>query len=110
MEVSGQLHAPASLPQEKELLYPLDRRLSGPHSWSGLWGVEKTLLPCQDSNNSRPAHSKGAILLPFAGGWVGSRDSIGLLVDVVVKKENLSFSEIEQKFSNLSRALNDDLE
>jgi len=29
MEVSGQLHAPAALPQEKNPQYPLGRRLSG---------------------------------------------------------------------------------
>jgi hypothetical protein len=28
MEVSGQLHAPAALPSGKQLLVPLDRRLS----------------------------------------------------------------------------------
>jgi hypothetical protein len=32
MKVSGQLHAPAALPPEKEPRYSLDRRLGGPHS------------------------------------------------------------------------------
>jgi hypothetical protein len=27
------------------LVYPPDTRLSGPHSWSGCYGVEKNLLP-----------------------------------------------------------------
>jgi hypothetical protein len=50
MEVSGQLHAPASLPlptQGKSPWYPLDRRLGGPQSWSGRVGEEKNsqLLP-----------------------------------------------------------------
>jgi hypothetical protein len=41
MEVSGQLHVPASLPPGKEPLYPLDRRLGGPYSRSGRGGEEK---------------------------------------------------------------------
>jgi hypothetical protein len=32
MEVSGQFHAPAALPQEERPQYPLDRRLGGPQS------------------------------------------------------------------------------
>jgi hypothetical protein len=36
--VSGQLHSPAALPQGKSPLYPLDRRLGGPQSWSGRCG------------------------------------------------------------------------
>jgi hypothetical protein len=35
MEVSGQLHDPAALPQGKNLCYPFDRRLGGPQSRSG---------------------------------------------------------------------------
>jgi hypothetical protein len=35
MEVSGQLQAPAALPQGKSPWYPLDRRLGGPQSRSG---------------------------------------------------------------------------
>jgi hypothetical protein len=34
MEVSGQLHAPAALPPEKEPQVPLDRMLGGPQSRS----------------------------------------------------------------------------
>jgi hypothetical protein len=47
MEVSGQLHAPATLPPGKKLWYPLDRRLGGPQSRSGRGGEEKhsQLLP-----------------------------------------------------------------
>jgi len=44
MEVSGQLHAPAALPLEKEPPYPLDRRLGRPQSWSGCNGEEKKSL------------------------------------------------------------------
>jgi hypothetical protein len=32
MEMSGQLHVPAAVPQGKSLWYPLDRRLSGSHT------------------------------------------------------------------------------
>jgi hypothetical protein len=35
MEVSGQLNAPAALPQGKKPRYPLDRRLGGAQSRSG---------------------------------------------------------------------------
>jgi hypothetical protein len=42
MEVSGQLHAPAALPPEKE---PLERMLGGPQSQSGRC-VEKRKISC----------------------------------------------------------------
>jgi hypothetical protein len=47
MDVSGQLHDPAALPQGKSPWYPLDRRLGGPQSRSGRGGEEKNsqLLP-----------------------------------------------------------------
>jgi hypothetical protein len=45
MEVSGQLHAPATLPTEKELWDSLDRRLRGPQSRSGHGGEEKNSHP-----------------------------------------------------------------
>jgi hypothetical protein len=45
VEVSGQLHVPAALPQAKSSWYPLDRRLRGPQSRSGRGG---------DEENSRP--------------------------------------------------------
>jgi hypothetical protein len=41
MKVSGQLHTLAALSREKNPRYPLDRRLSGPQSWSGRGGEEK---------------------------------------------------------------------
>jgi hypothetical protein len=40
MEVSGQLHASAALPQGKSPWYPLNRRVGGPQSRSGR-GVEE---------------------------------------------------------------------
>jgi hypothetical protein len=40
MEVSGQLHAPAVLPQGKSPWYPLDRMLGGPQSRYGGSGEE----------------------------------------------------------------------
>jgi hypothetical protein len=45
MEVSGQLHAPAPLAPEKELVVPLGRRLGGPQSRSGRDGEEKNSQP-----------------------------------------------------------------
>jgi hypothetical protein len=41
MEVSGQVHAPAALPQGKSPWYPLDRSLGGPQSRHGCDGEEK---------------------------------------------------------------------
>jgi hypothetical protein len=41
MEVSGQFHALAALPQGNSLWYPLDMRLGGPQSRSGKGGEEK---------------------------------------------------------------------
>jgi hypothetical protein len=38
MEMSGQLHVPAALPQGKSPWYTLDRRLGGPQSRSGHGG------------------------------------------------------------------------
>jgi hypothetical protein len=45
MEVSGQLHTPVALTLERKPLYPLDKRLCGPQSWSGYYGGEKDLIP-----------------------------------------------------------------
>jgi hypothetical protein len=45
MEVSGQLYAPAALPQEKSRWYPLYRRLGGPQSRPGRGGEEKNSQP-----------------------------------------------------------------
>jgi hypothetical protein len=41
MEVSGQLHAPAALPPEKEHMVPTGWRLGGPQSRSEHGGDEK---------------------------------------------------------------------
>jgi len=45
MEVSCQLHVPATLPQGQSRLYPWDRRLCGTHSRSGHGGEEKNSQP-----------------------------------------------------------------
>jgi hypothetical protein len=45
MEMSGQLHVPAALPQGKSPWYPLDRKLGGPQNRSGQRGVEKNSQP-----------------------------------------------------------------
>jgi hypothetical protein len=45
MKVSGQIEAPAALPQGKNPQNPLDRRLSGPQSRSGRGGEEKNSQP-----------------------------------------------------------------
>jgi len=48
MEVSGQLQAPAALPQGKSPWYPLNRRLGGTQSRSGHGGEEKNSQPPQE--------------------------------------------------------------
>jgi hypothetical protein len=50
MEVSGQLHAPATLLQGKSPGYPLDRRLGGVQSHSGHGGEEKHSQLCWELN------------------------------------------------------------
>jgi hypothetical protein len=49
MEVSGQLHVQAALPQGKSPFYPLDRRLSEPQNRSGRGGEEKIPSPRRES-------------------------------------------------------------
>jgi hypothetical protein len=50
MEVSGQLHALAALPQGKSPWYPLDRRMDGPQSQSKHSVEERISQPHWDSN------------------------------------------------------------
>jgi hypothetical protein len=50
MEVSGQLHVPATLFREKSPQYPLNMRLGGPQSRSGRGGEEKNLCPFRELN------------------------------------------------------------
>jgi hypothetical protein len=52
MELSGQLHAPATLSLGKEPQYPLDRRLGGPQGRYGHYGEEKNFAPAE---NGTPA-------------------------------------------------------
>jgi hypothetical protein len=50
MEVTGQFHAPAALPQEKSLWYPLDRRLGGPRAVLDAVVKRKIPSPRRESN------------------------------------------------------------
>jgi hypothetical protein len=63
MEVSGQFHAPAALPEVKSPWYPLDRRLGGPQSRSGDGGEQENYqpLPVPESHD-RPARSPALYL------------------------------------------------
>jgi hypothetical protein len=55
LDGSGQRRAPAALfPGERTPRYPLDKRLSGPHSRSGLRGCRKILCLWRRSNLDRP--------------------------------------------------------
>jgi hypothetical protein len=45
MEVSGQFHAPAALPPEKESLVPMNRKLGGPQNRSEHGSEERNSQP-----------------------------------------------------------------
>jgi hypothetical protein len=57
MEVRGQLHDPAALPQRKLSRYTLERRLSGPQIRPGRCGEEEITCPCRKSNPGHLARS-----------------------------------------------------
>jgi hypothetical protein len=65
MEVSGQLHAPAALPQGKNPWFPLDRRLRGPRA--GLDRMVKRKIPtlCRDSSLRSSSPQLSAIALNY---------------------------------------------
>jgi hypothetical protein len=66
---SGQLHAPAALPQGKSPWYPLDRRLGGPQSRSGRGGEEKNSHPppgIEPQNPDRQARSPALYRLSYS--------------------------------------------
>jgi hypothetical protein len=54
IEVSGQLHVPAALPQGKSPCYQLDMRLGGPQSRSGRGGEKNNPQPLPDSKPGSP--------------------------------------------------------
>jgi hypothetical protein len=54
LEASGQLHAPAALPPEKEPRHPVNRRVGGPQSEYGRRGEEKIRNPT-GTRNSDPS-------------------------------------------------------
>jgi hypothetical protein len=73
MEVSGQLHAPASLPPGKSSRYPLDKRVGGPQSRSGRRG--------ENSWPYRHSNSEPSVVEPVASrhtDWATSSDSTGI--------------------------------
>jgi hypothetical protein len=80
MEVSGQLHAPATLPPGKNPCCPLDRRLEGPQSWSGRGGEEKNShhCPCQELKPCGPARSLVTILTELPR-WSLKKQTVVLL-------------------------------
>jgi hypothetical protein len=68
MEVSSQLHAPATLTPEKQPLY---RILDGPQSWSGCYGEDKYLTLNRELNRlfGHPAHSLVQYWLHYPGSY-----------------------------------------
>jgi hypothetical protein len=70
MEVSGQLHVQAALPQRKNPWFLLDRRLGGPQSRSGRGGEEKNSQPSpgiEPYNSDRLARSPALFRLSYYG-------------------------------------------
>jgi hypothetical protein len=65
LEVSGQLHAPATLPPGKELRYPLDRLLGGPQSQSWRCGEEKILDPSGTQTPTTWSSSPSPVTIPI---------------------------------------------
>jgi hypothetical protein len=49
MDVSGQMHAPATLPWEKYLWYPLHRGMLNTQSWSGCCVEDTNALPLPET-------------------------------------------------------------
>jgi hypothetical protein len=67
MEVIGQLHDSATLPQGKSLWYPLERRLEGFQSQSGCDDEEKKYLcPCWEPNPCHPACSPVTVMIELS--------------------------------------------
>jgi hypothetical protein len=70
MEVSGQFHVPPLYTQRKSPQYPLDRRLDGPHSWSGRTGEKKNSQPpprIEPWLSDGPARSQSLYRLSYPG-------------------------------------------
>jgi hypothetical protein len=65
MEGSGQLHAVAALPQDKEPLYLLNMRLSGLRGGSGQFGELKNLLSLRGFKASSKICYEHQIVLPL---------------------------------------------
>jgi hypothetical protein len=87
IEMSGQIHAPASLIPRKQPGSHF-RMLGESHSWSGCFAKEKLSYPCQDSN----LESSGPLLLaiPSTLCWAPSS----------VVTENRMPSKLTIKFSD----------
>jgi hypothetical protein len=70
VEMRGQLHVPAALPQRKSPHYPLHRRLGGSQSRSG-YGIEEknSQLPpgIEPLSSDRPARSQSLYRLSYPG-------------------------------------------
>jgi hypothetical protein len=68
--VSGQFHAPATLPPGKSPRYPFYRRLGGPQSRSGRYGEVNIFYPTgtrTPAPPSRPARSQSLYRLSYPG-------------------------------------------
>jgi len=63
MEASGQLNAPAALPQGRSPCYPLNRRLGGLQSRSGLDGEPLIIQPLDQRYNTELCRLLDALLV-----------------------------------------------
>jgi hypothetical protein len=77
MEVSGQLDAPAALPPDKELWYPLNRWLTQPHSRFGCFEQERNLLSLTVFEPRIVQHVPQPLYLLSYPGSTGSSTKIG---------------------------------
>jgi hypothetical protein len=71
--VSGQLHAPATLPPRKSPRYPFYRRLGEPQSRSGRYGEVKIFYPTGTRTPTpvgRPARSQSLYRLSYSGSFL----------------------------------------
>jgi hypothetical protein len=84
LEVSGQLHARVLYSWGKSPWYPLDRRLGGPHSWSGWHREVKILTPIGTWN------SDSLVVQPVASRYTNC--AIPALINELVRIINIHVS------------------
>jgi hypothetical protein len=98
LEMSGQLHAPAALPPEKEPPYALDRRLGGPQNRCGRHGEDKN--PARVGNQISAAQPV-AHHSPTAPSQLPRLNGVGMRIRTTSRK---SISIFEHHFNSMVAA------